>query len=717
MKKFIISLLVFTCVLLNIAPLFNVNVFAHSDEESGTVSYCASASDSINFDSGNSNVFSPGETISFTYTVRSEYDIVDVSGEAIGFDVIRLEANEEKRIYVTLACDSSIEVGSLMISVQLSNGEVLSTNIYGLNNMYGTFISYYEEGALNEYLNYMQTKGYLPKSKCISIKEKYTNQYVTNTYRSMSHAEFNSMYSNSMMQNISNDFETISSPYAWSGGSGDTEIVVYVRWKDSLGVLHGLRGVKVEIYDDETVGSDELLASFVSNDDGMVRYYTDNNDGLFQKGYDIYVKIYAEDGNVTVVDNSNILYNYNGFDKTKEDIKDGQFHLIEIQFERGTTDVNKAFVITQSVFTARDFARSKMGYTPDSVIVKYPSTEFENSCYEFDSSTIYLKDTGNDTGCGIYESWDLITHEYGHHIQKILDLTDAPDQPIHLPDVNHAVNLHDKEAGIKLAWGEAWPTIFGMVAQDYDLFSGEIPYTLDGRYTDSQTDMPIESSNKRLGEACEASVMAVLWDIFDSGDSESLDSISTTHTAWWNLTTQAKSWTFDEFVTYYHSIYSSMEDRIKLGRLLQYYGMAPYVLTEPFHINRFFGDFPGDGNEYNNNQTTHSLCFDPGGDGSIVINGTTISFENNIIDILIYDDNMNLLFSKNEQPATGEYYFTDAEWNSLLTSLKESETQSIKFLLKGKNTAQGYTTGYYYSDICTIEIPEAFLDALSEDLI
>ncbi len=704
MKKCIVSLLVFTCVLLNIAPLFNVNVFAHSDEESGTVSYCESASDSINFDSGNSNVFSPGETISFTYTVRSEYDIVDVSGEAIGFDVIRLEANEEKRIYVTLACDSSVEISTLRISVQLSNGKVLSTSIYGLNNMYGTFISYYEEGALNEYLNYMKSKRYLLEAECVEIKKAYYNQAIAYTYLSMSHDEFNSVNTGFEMQAASMIADTASSTYAWSGGSGNTQIMVYVTWKDKQGIYRSYEGVKVEIYDAEAVGNDELLATLISNSDGAVCFYTDNNDGLFQKGYDIYVKIYAGDGNITVMNSAGVPYVYDGIDEKVENIKDGQVHTFNLMMQKSdeqmgedeiaeTNTLTEAFRIFQAAFAARDFVRYQTGTILTPVSIKYPSNQFGNSCYEFNSSTIYLDTTEQGTTCQAYESWDLITHEYGHHVQNCLGLTDRTIGSLeHKSSENQAVKKNNKLLGIKLAWMESWPTVFGMVAQEYYLDSGEMSYTLDGKYTSNLVETEIEFSPYIKGEACEGSIMAVLWDIFDGTGSESIDSVSRMYTAWWDATTDDKSWTFSDFINYYYILYPSAEEKMKLGKLLTYYKMAPDIREDY--------SYTGD-----SNGTVPRIVFELGGDGTVTNGGITESLNNNVIDVLFYDSNYNLILQKNVVPGNTYCSLSSTEWSSIINACNATVSRNYYVCVRGKNIAQGCETGYYYSEPLTLQIP------------
>ena len=54
-----------------------------------------------------------------------------------------------------------------------------------------------------------------------------------------------------------------------------------------------------------------------------------------------------------------------------------------------------------------------------------------------------------------------------------------------------------------------------MIAQMYSYNIGDIPYVADSSYDAYNVSYDLENYNIYKGEACEGSVMAVLWDLYD----------------------------------------------------------------------------------------------------------------------------------------------------------------------------------------------------------
>ena len=81
-----------------------------------------------------------------------------------------------------------------------------------------------------------------------------------------------------------------------------------------------------------------------------------------------------------------------------------------------------------------------------------------------------------------------------------------------------------KDAGIRLAWGEGWPTYFGTVLQQIKGTAAfGIPNVGDIDYTDIKDvnftySLESQTGGNSLGEDNELSVMRILWDYFDSAD-------------------------------------------------------------------------------------------------------------------------------------------------------------------------------------------------------
>ena len=136
---------------------------------------------------------------------------------------------------------------------------------------------------------------------------------------------------------------------------------------------------------------------------------------------------------------------------------------------------------------------------------------------------------------------------------------------------------------MRIAYSEAWATCFGGIAQEYYAkYLSNIATTnnkeynsYNGAYFNYETadaDETDETWTIRRGDSCEGSVMAILWDLYDSGSEEN-DYISLGYQAWWNLTTGNKYKTLSDLV---QSFYFAYPDKISsLGANLSYFKMAP----------------------------------------------------------------------------------------------------------------------------------------------
>ena len=105
-------------------------------------------------------------------------------------------------------------------------------------------------------------------------------------------------------------------------------------------------------------------------------------------------------------------------------------------------------------------------------------------------------------------------HEYGHHVQYEMNIIDFSRGDItytsHTANENLAERYSSQDYGTRLVWAESWPTVFGILAQHY--------YSSYLSNIDTACDV-------LLGEACELSIMAVLWDLYDS-DNDTRENIA-----------------------------------------------------------------------------------------------------------------------------------------------------------------------------------------------
>ena len=486
-----------------------------------------------------------------------------------------------------------------------------------------------------------------------------------------------------------------------------------LQWSDDKGISHYLQRVRVDIYRKGLIGNVYVDTTYT------------NNWGYFEKKIgeyeDVFIRVYAGDGNITVGSPIHQWWYAITFDETDQlyDINAGEVTTVNLPTITMQTDVGKAIQIAQAALIARDYAWIMMNEKPNSVGIIYP--------YDFDIEDTY--DPTNDNGCFYnsnlkiicitgrypssntyptsYASWDVIMHEYGHHIQNELNINDSIGSG-HSSGINMADHYKDhyvnnsflncgincvlnrkyidspslilqenecKREGDSLAWGEAWPTVFGIMAQNYYSYYltniDTVANTLYQSYNGNNYD--IESANVTYGEACERSIMAILLDIFDSSN-DANDNIYLGHQAFWDLSTIEGTYTFSDFMEIFYEEYPQYMDDIAPN--LARYKMAT---TKPIVS----------GAASINNPITISWT----------AQGGSTHYSNNLFTIVFYKNGVEVF--RKENITTTNYTFTSSEWQQLLSNVEYvcGETLNIQIAIAAyQDDGNSYTTGPYYSE-------------------
>lgn len=401
-----------------------------------------------------------------------------------------------------------------------------------------------------------------------------------------------------------------------------------VRWIDDDLKQHPLRGIKIQIgeyltYTDD-YGRYYLRELFILGDSVDIIAYAADWSKDYSKGY-------AE--NIRIVDNDGKMYSHviksNFIVSAENDVPSCQIQMY--------TNAGQAFQILQAVITARDFAQEMMGSMPSAVAVVYPSNVGICKYDKFSLKMHIISANGSANRPASYASWDVIMHEYGHHIQHAVGITDSP-YGSHDPFKNHVDERENKSEGIKLAWGEAWPTVFGMIAQKYYFEKGllhDIKTVGDSCYSAYNVNTyDINTIEFGLGEGCENSIIAVLWDLFDF-DFEENDTIYLGYKGFWDITTKDQCKTFSEFIQVFYDTYPNLIDAI--GANLSDYNMASSKLTVTAKSLTALPEFSWEG----------------GG-------GSQKGFNNNYFDLVFYDSSNAEIFRISDLTTTS-YTLSDDE--------------------------------------------------------
>lgn len=650
-KIFIKFLLCHLLVFLNFVSIINVfaiaeiskidDIYTHQNEELSSFIDCCDENDNYIQLVSEKFHYLYDDNIEITYSISNEIEIIDISHSETGFNLISINVDDEvnNEIIVVLSYLLNSFEHTFTLQIEFENGNKAIASLYAINNEHGVFISPFSiDDAREKYYSFAILEGFMSQEECIALRNEYNRESVIEDII----IQKPTLYTD----NVINPMYIPSLP--------ETSVNGMLQWTDDDNNIHPLRGTLVKIYDIQAFGTTYLGTVYTDNY-GNFSYSIFNSDGLWdyeQSGYNIFIRVYAGDTNVMVeISDSGDEYYYES--TISENISSGSTLTFNCNFTM-ENDLGKAFQISQAIITARDYSWVMIGEKPTDVKIKFPST---NGCsYIYGSLCIYI--TGNkcedDNYPQAYASWDTLMHEYGHHIQYIVDNTDNPKK-IHFSSVNSADIYNNKDIGIRLAWAEAWPTIFALMAQQYySAYLTNIETTGDTFYTSyKEINYDIENNTSIiLGEACERSIMSVLWDLFDSNN-DNQDTISLGHSSYWDVTAFEGCFTFSDFISYFYDEYPSYIDDI--GANLTYYGMAT---TKPYISNT------------SNVSQTVPPTF------SWIAQGGSTKFPNNSFALIFYDSTgKEILTTENSTSCT--YNLTQNEWNDVLYSYGKTYTVAV----------------------------------------
>ena len=269
-----------------------------------------------------------------------------------------------------------------------------------------------------------------------------------------------------------------------------------VRWTDSAGATHPVDRAAVQIRDDDGA-LDETVTTVTTDADGDYSATIDNADGD-ATGRDVYVRVLADGPGFT------LDHHVDG--AVAVDVADGS-QLTQDVTADNVEDNNTAFSVRAGLVIARDAVAELRGGALPAIAVVFPDDL--GSFYDGDALHLVQPDRFD---------WDVALHEYGHYVADELNIENNPGGR-HSFSENLSDARGSKVVGTRLAWGEGWPTYFG-VSTLVDHAALGVPTVGDARYQDtedSNLDVSLEG-RPTLGEDNERTVMNILWDLFDAHD-------------------------------------------------------------------------------------------------------------------------------------------------------------------------------------------------------
>ncbi len=351
-----------------------------------------------------------------------------------------------------------------------------------------------------------------------------------------------------------------------------------LRWTDDQNNIHPLIGAKVKV----TISGSWWSKSTYTDELG--NYAISYNDIWYIGSGKPKVHIYSDGESVCVSNNGvyEMSHEFNGssgdfiYSYTFSPIADG--------------DIGRAMHIFQAGYNYSNYIKklnNEISITKCNF--NYPSNP-SNGCYYDGNNNVYITSRTNLAGYPTsYASWDVIGHEYGHHVQKCFGISDNPGGT-HFINHNLIDDQYDagyffsaaKDRGMRLAWAEGWPTFWSTVAQttfpdDIRTINtvGDLNYSTY-RGFDYDIDTYVATTNGLgvitgyLGDADEIAITSILYKLY-SKTTDSYDLFSISDSDLWNITKQVKPKYFYQFL---QGLYDEGYNRNDLGKLLGRYNVA-----------------------------------------------------------------------------------------------------------------------------------------------
>ena len=363
-----------------------------------------------------------------------------------------------------------------------------------------------------------------------------------------------------------------------------TTMDIVLQWEDDWGTKHTLNYTKVEVIKRVYFGGvldypyyETIMDTLYSDKNGHISYTFDSiTDDLY--GY--YIKVYAASVNTNVVDNNKMQYYYES--PIAHNVPTGSTIYFNYTFDM-TTDLGRAFQLSQALHYASQYVK----YLNNNINVENCTLCYgdEGALYRPSESCIYIRPRGNGGDRPFsHADWDVVGHEYGHHVQNCFpEIANNPGGQ-HSVNTNNADYQHEnnkflkdiaKDRGMRLSWAEGWATYFGQVMQQYSISElKNIRFVNDDKYTSSNGvnhSMLTKGYTRPFGETDEVAIAQILYQL-DDARKDGNDVFGYSNKLLWKLVRKNGTKTFSDF---YRVLYNYEINKDALSRFLADFNITP----------------------------------------------------------------------------------------------------------------------------------------------
>ncbi|MFT5151214.1 MAG: hypothetical protein ACI841_001200, partial [Planctomycetota bacterium] len=314
----------------------------------------------------------------------------------------------------------------------------------------------------------------------------------------------------------------------------------HVQWTDRNGGLHPSRYLTVTAYELGYVFDSELATT---KTDAAGNYSIDiDASDLSETPATIHLRALSKSSAASVqTPSAFIIFGGRNYymQRAFAGVSGGETYTNEnFTVSNGTTPEG-AFSIADCMNVTWQYIQTVNGTTLDTVVVDYP-----------DSATSYSPGVEHiNLLAGEAFSWDVLMHEYGHHIDNKFDLGNNPGGQHNLGD--DLISIHGKDHGLRLGWAEAYATYLSEAAQSVTGAAAlGVPLVADGSYTDLLAGFTFGIESRTMGpnlagETYELNNVRAMWDLADAA-ADGDDQVSLGHPTVWTQIRNANPRTFSD---------------------------------------------------------------------------------------------------------------------------------------------------------------------------
>ena len=452
------------------------------------------------------------------------------------------------------------------------------------------------------------------------------------------------------------------------------------RWIDDSGVSHPLVGAKIQI----TLKNSWWNSTTFTNEDGEYSFDFSNIWHLFST-YEPKQHIFLESEYIAVKPVGNDTYHK----EIMLPMDNGESYEYSETFSPIDDFGMSVCILQAGVYYSKYAKKVSQINNLAKCNINYPYVNNNGGSYYSDNEIFLNSGLTSNNMISSYMDWDAIGHEYGHHLQKLFDISDSPGGTHYL--VRNAIDvIYDtfnesgeriysleqaKNMGIRQAWGEAWPTFWSTIAQlSFPEDVKSINTVADSEYQSNNgayLDINAYSDEKYNGEACEGTIIRILYKL-NSLETDEFDKFSIDENTLWDIIVSNHIKNFPDFIKKLYNLGYNQSD---ISKLLSQYNIGvkqiDCVSENYYDVNPIY--------QWNNDY------------GSIY-------FDYNKFYIYFYSKSLDVIFTTNV--TTNSFIMGDDEWKCILEN-----DGDVYYVIIVSKQVDYFDSGGYISQTFTFSKP------------